>query len=163
MCRGFQRSCPTHLWVQRSLRNRCGHAKKNGGASFGIAAFLLTFAKSNLPSSLSEAAIHTSCSIGQYGAPSGYPLLSSIASHPPTSAPLSGERYRNPIRLKRIPQSQIHCAAHICEAPRWIHDPEPQGIIDTTIPKTHLMTHRCAWIAEDTFHGLRRLNRYGAP
>jgi len=40
---------------------------KNGGVSFGIAAFLLTFAKLNLPSSLSEAAIHTDCSIGQIG------------------------------------------------------------------------------------------------
>ncbi|WP_108838291.1 hypothetical protein [Tateyamaria sp. Alg231-49] len=40
---------------------------KNGGVSFGIAAFLLTFAKPNFPSSPSEAAIHTSCSIGQYG------------------------------------------------------------------------------------------------
>ena len=40
---------------------------KNGGASFGIAAFLLYFAKSNAPSSPSEAAIHTDCSIGQYG------------------------------------------------------------------------------------------------
>ncbi len=40
---------------------------KNGGASFGIAAFLLSFAKSNVPSSPSEAAIHTDCSIGQYG------------------------------------------------------------------------------------------------
>ena len=147
MCRGFQPSCPTHLWALRSLQNRRGHAKKNGGASFGIAAFLLTFAKSNLPSSLSEAAIHTSCSIGQYGAPNCHTLLSSIASHPPTSAPLSGERYRNPIRLKRIPQSQIHCAAHICEAPRRIHDPEPQDIIDTTIPKTQHMTHRRAWTA----------------
>ena len=40
---------------------------KNGGASFGIAAFLLSFAKSNLPSSSSEAAIHTDCSIREKG------------------------------------------------------------------------------------------------
>ncbi len=44
---------------------------KNGGVSFGIAAFLLTFAKPNFPSSPSEAAIHTSCSIGQYGLVAG--------------------------------------------------------------------------------------------
>ncbi|MDG1030541.1 MAG: hypothetical protein P8P76_06895, partial [Alphaproteobacteria bacterium] len=68
---------------------------KNGNASFGIAAFLLSFAKSNVPSSPSEAGIHTDCSIGQYG-------LKAAIHHDMHQSPLRGETVKSLVTTSKL-------------------------------------------------------------